>query len=247
MSWFERVSQNGKVFFQLFCFPYAGGNGHIFRDWPLHLPKKVHLYSLELPGRGRRIAEPLADRLPSIVNEIAEAIHHEIRGTYALFGHSMGAIIAFEVTRAMHGSNYRRPGHLFVAGCPAPQWPYKPRVISTLPHDQFIEEIRKLNGTPQEVIRNPELMNLLMPILKADFELIESYEYIIDDPLPCPITAYGALEDEYVPMEAVSAWKEQTSSTFIARALPGNHFFVHDHTFLRIFHHDINVVLSTIR
>jgi medium-chain acyl-[acyl-carrier-protein] hydrolase len=230
-GWFESLSSVRKHELQLFCFPYAGGNAQIFRPWRQHLPPEVDLWLAHLPGRGRRMHEPPVRRIRPLVERIADTILPELHPPFAFFGHSMGAVISFEVARELRRRRSMEPVHLFVSGRRAPHIPDSQPHIFDLPHDEFINELRKLNGTPQALLENPELVELVLPIIRADFELVETYSYAPEEPLSSSITAYGGVQDADVPVESVSAWKEHTASAFTKKILPGDHFFIHSPMF----------------
>jgi medium-chain acyl-[acyl-carrier-protein] hydrolase len=145
---------------------------------------------------------------------------------FVFFGHSMGAIIAFELARSLRLKFGREPQALFVSGRRAPNIPSSEPATYGLPTEEFIEELSKLDGTPKEVLANKELMEIMIPVLKADFQLVQTYNFASDTPLQCPITAYGGLQDRYITREMLLRWKEQTSSRFAAHMLPGDHFFI---------------------
>jgi len=145
---------------------------------------------------------------------------------YAFFGHSMGAMIAFELARELRRRGAGEPRHLFASGRRAPQIPNTDPVTYNLPDAQLIADLQKLNGTPPEVLEHEELMQFILPLIRADFELVQTYEYMPDEPLQCPITAYGGIDDLEVPPDKLKPWKEQTQSTFEFLMLAGDHFFL---------------------
>ena len=167
-------------------------------------------------------------RIAPLVQVIAEHIRHETNVRYALYGHSMGAIIGFELARELFRRHNRGPEHLFVSGHTAPQWPDDEPPRFNLPHDEFIAELRSLEGTPPEILDNPELLELFEGVLRADFEAVETYQYSPGERLPCPIDVYGGLHDRHVPIESCRAWQEQTSAHCNVRMFPGGHFFIRD-------------------
>src|SRR5262249_55388812 len=144
----------------------------------------------------------------------------------AFFGHSMGAMISFELARYLRRKHRLSPHHLFVSGRRAPQIPMTEAPSYNLPESGFYEKLRLLNGTPTEVLEQPELMELVLPMLRADFSVVETYAYTTDAPLDCPVTAFGGLQDHRVERGMLEAWREQTTSTFTLRMLPGDHFFL---------------------
>ncbi|HEV2834363.1 MAG TPA: thioesterase domain-containing protein [Pyrinomonadaceae bacterium] len=139
----------------------------------------------------------------------------------------MGALIGFELARLLRRNGKRQPSHLFASGCNAPQLPLTARRIFDLPEAEFIEELRRLNGTPAEVLEHAELMQLFAPIIRDDLSVCQTYEYSPDPPLDCDITAFGGVGDPGVTQDGVSAWRKQTTANFSMNMLPGDHFFVH--------------------
>ncbi len=197
-----------------------------FRAWPNDLPSEVEVGPIQLPGRGSRLSEPPHERLSSLVQAIAPALLPHLDKPFALFGHSMGAIICFELTRHLRRQHQPGPVHIFVSGRRAPQLQTRRPPIHQLAEHQFLEELRHLNGTPEPVLRDPEMMQLLLPMLRADFALSETYVYVDDEPLDCPITAFGGIADSWAGDDALSAWRVQTNSIFRLRMFPGDHFFL---------------------
>jgi len=211
----------------MFCFPYAGGGTWIFRNWTRALPAFVGVYLVQLPGRENLLREPPLTRLSQIVDAVVPELLPYLDKPFAFFGHSMGALIGFEIASLLRRRYRTQPAHLFVSGCRAPQIaPTKPPTYN-LPDGRFLEELRRLNGTPEEVLGNPEIMQLMEPLLRADFEVAETYTYTQTAPLDCPITAFGGLGDEEVNRTEVKAWCEQTSAAFSLQMFPGDHFFLH--------------------
>jgi medium-chain acyl-[acyl-carrier-protein] hydrolase len=211
---------------RLFCFPYAGGGAYIYRNWAGHLPAIIEVCAIQLPGRGNRIREASFTRMEPLVQEAAKELAPLLDKPFALFGHSMGAIIAFELARLLRRQHGKEPAHLFASGRVAPQVPREDRQTYNLPEQEFIDELRRLDGTPKEVLEHPELMQVMSPVLRADFETVQTYEYRAEPPLGCPITALGGLQDADVTREHLEAWREQTTGPFSLRMFPGGHFFI---------------------
>ncbi|HKX28577.1 MAG TPA: alpha/beta fold hydrolase [Blastocatellia bacterium] len=224
--WFLTGPARGPVELKMFCFPYAGGSAMIFRRWADSLPPTVQVIPVELPGRGARLKEEPLVSLPVLIDELEPRIHPLLDQPFVLFGHSMGAMIAFELARALRRKHGREPQALLVAGRRAPQIPWTEPVTYDLPRDEFIEELIKLDGTPKEVLEHAELMELMIPLLRADFQLVQTYQYQAGTPLQCPISVYGGLEDHETPREKLLPWKEMTASGFAVQMLPGDHFFI---------------------
>ena len=212
---------------KLFCFPYAGGGALIFRAWPESLPASVEVCPVQLPGRERRLRERAFTRMTPLVQEIAKAMLPHLDKPFAFFGHSMGAIISFELARHLRRDYGLEPEQLFVSGRRAPQIPDTGPPTYHLPEEEFVEELRRLNGTPKEVLEHTELLGLLLPLLRADFELIQTYRYIAEPPLDCPISAFGGLQDDEAGRNLLEGWEEQTTASFALHMFPGDHFFLH--------------------
>jgi len=245
-TWFEHLSRSQTPSLRLFCFPYAGGTADVYRSWQRWFPPEIDLCLVHLPGRGRRMTEKAFTRINSLVSVLAPVIVPEIQVPYALYGHSMGAVISFELARELVRNGRKAPEHLFVSGRRAPQWPDTDPPTYHLPHDEFIAELKRLKGTPDEVLAHPELMDLFLSLLRADFEMVDTYEFEPGQLLSCPITVYGGLSDEHVPAESCRGWNEQTSEVCRTRMVQGDHFFVRNPKldFVNAFRQDVLSVAS---
>jgi medium-chain acyl-[acyl-carrier-protein] hydrolase len=239
--WFEYLSRTKTPVLRLFCFPYAGGSAEIYRNWQRWFPPEIGICLVHLPGRGKRMVESAFIRVLALVNAIADRMGPEIRIPYALYGHSMGALISFELSWELIRRYGASPQHLFVSGRSAPQWPRTRPATFHLPHDDFLVELKRLNGTPRDVLEQPDLMKLFLGVLRADFEMVETYEYQSRGPLDCPITVYSGLHDEDVSPEACHAWCDQTTSRCRIRMVNGDHFFIRDpkSEFVNVFRNDV--------
>ena len=227
--WLYHFEPNPKASVRLFCFPYAGGTALVYRTWAQRLPPSVEVTAIQLPGRASRMQEPLMSRLSDVVAPIASALAPFLDKPFAFFGHSMGALTSFEVARFFRRQGRELPRHMFVSGRPAPQLNSERRTLYNLPTDELITELQQLEGTPREVLEHPELMDLMLPTLRADFSVCDTYEYTEEAPLASPITAFGGLQDSDISRRKLEAWREQTSAAFTVRMFPGNHFFIHSH------------------
>lgn len=224
--WVTCPKPNPNAKLRLFCFSYAGGSAWVFRPWLNHLPSFIELCPLELPGRGKRWTEKPFTNLDSLVQTLGTAILPYLNRPFAFFGHSMGAMISFELTRLLSQKYEIEPVHLFVSGCRAPQLRDPNPPIYNLPEPEFIAEIRRLNGTPDAVLENAELMELVLPALRADFEMLETYKYTEASSLNCPIAVFGGLQDTEVTTEDLQAWQVQTNRAFSLQMFEGDHFFI---------------------
>ena len=211
---------------RLFCFPYAGSTAAVFRSWPQYLPSEIELCAVQYPGRGSRLAEPLGEDIVEVMNEIYQDLQLFLNKPFAFFGHSMGALVSYEFARRLQREQQAGPFELFVSGCSAPHVRMFDEITYNLPEPEFLAELRRLQGTPEEVLDNAELMQLMMPIIRSDFKASQTYKYIPGPTLECPIRAFGGLKDEMVTREKLEAWGEHTTGSFRAQMLPGDHFFL---------------------
>ncbi len=225
-AWVVSSRPNPRASLRLFCFPYSGASASIFCAWPDNLLPSVEVCPVELPGRGTRLAEPPYARLEPFVQAVAQALLPFLDKPFALFGHSLGALACFELARHLRRYHSLNPACLFVSGHSAPQIPDTEPPIHDLPEADFMEKVRSLNGTPEEVLQHEELRQLILPILRADFAMCGTFTYEADCPLDCPISAYGGLQDSYVTRNDLDAWREQTNASFSLRMFPGDHFFI---------------------
>jgi medium-chain acyl-[acyl-carrier-protein] hydrolase len=171
--------------------------------------------------------EPFFRRIEPLVEAAAESLLPYLDRPFSFFGHSMGALISFELARLLRREHKLHVSKLFLSGRGAPHLPDHEPTTYNLPEPEFIAELRRLKGTPQEVLAHPELMDLMSPILRADFEICQTYEYVPEPPLECPIVAFGGLQDEEISHRQLDAWREHTNSSFSLRMFPGDHFFLH--------------------
>lgn len=225
-SWITCPKPNEKAKLQLFCFNYAGGRALGFRNWSDLLPDYIEVCPIELPGHGTRLMETPLINIESLVIELAQALVPNLTKPFVFFGHSMGALLCFELTRRLRQNYDLIPLHLFVSGFRAPHIPNRNPLIHNLPDQEFLNELRRYNGTPEDVINNAEIMELLLPILRADFTLLETYVYTPQSRLDCPITVFGGSEDWTTNSAELEEWKLHTNIKFLLQMLPGNHFFI---------------------
>lgn len=213
---------------RLFCFPYAGGAARIFSEWPKNLPSSVEVCTVELPGRGTRLREESFTKLPLLVTAIAEEVLPYLNKPFSFYGHSMGALIGFELARHLRRNHLRGPQNLFVSGCCAPQMPNDNLPDPNVSPSEFVRVLRGLNGTPSRVFEHPELLQLVLPMIKADFEMVFSYSYSTEPPLASSIVAFGGALDEQVSRAALEGWADHTNVRFLTKMLPGGHFFLQE-------------------
>lgn len=225
-SWFAHYKPNPDARLRLFCFPYAGGSAQTYRRWSESLPG-IEVFPVQLPGRGSRLFEPLFTDHLTTIHAIAGAIQPYLDKPFALFGHSLGGLIAYELAHLLLDSHGLSPIHLLVSSHRAPHLPNTDRKVHDLPEDELIQEIIRLNGTPQQVLDSPELMKMILPLIRADFQIYEEYVYSSHPKLPCPVTVYGGLGDSCVTCDQLQEWEQHTDAQFSMKMMPGDHFFIH--------------------
>lgn len=220
------IEDSPEIHLRLFCFPYAGSGASVFRGWSAEIAAGIEVCPIQFPGRENRWGEPPFTRMSSLVEALAEALWPLLDTPFAFFGHSMGALIGFELARHLRRKGGKEAAHLIASGARAPQLPDPDEPIHHLPDAALIERLLKLRGIPGEVLGNDDLMKLLLPALRADLELCEMYRYTDEEPLNCRVSAYAGRHDQKAPSEDVAAWGAQTANEFSLRVFPGDHFFL---------------------
>jgi medium-chain acyl-[acyl-carrier-protein] hydrolase len=240
-KWIRVFKPEKEARLRLFCFPYAGGSASIYLKWPLLLSPLIEVCAVELPGRGDRLREPPFTNMPALVRTLVEIFSSWSDKPFAFFGHSMGGVIAYELACALQREAKPLPLHLFVSGCGKPGRATDKPIRYNLPEPQFLQALRELGGTPVEVFDNAELLELLMPILRADFQLIEEHQAAETALLNCPITGLCGREDLEIPIADVEMWDETSAREFSLRVFQGDHFFIKSNETLVV-----NTVLQTL-
>lgn len=221
-----RVRDRPSARQRIFCLPYAGAGASIFNEWAALLPRTIHVLPIQLPGREDRLSEAPYTSIAPLVRDLADVVEPLLEKPFALFGHSLGGTIAFELARELRRRDWRLPVRLFVSGC---RPPHKPVVapIARLSGDQFLAAVQeRYRGIPDEVSRSREWLDLVLPILRADLTIIETYRCADEAPLACPISAFGGAEDRVVRWSELMEWRQHTAGPFDASVLPGGHFFL---------------------
>ena len=212
---------------RLFCLPYAGGGAATYAQWATGLPQEVEVCRVQLPGRENRWREALYTSMPRLVETLAEAIRPYLDRPFAFFGHSLGALLSFELARQVRRRYDLSPTQLFVSARWAPHWPDPEPLIYQLPDAEFSATLRRrYNNIPDAVANDPELMAIFLPLLRADVTLLDTYVYTADRPFDCPITAYGGRADRRVTRAALAAWQIHTTQAFQVQVFPGEHFYL---------------------
>jgi medium-chain acyl-[acyl-carrier-protein] hydrolase len=211
---------------RLFCFAHAGGGAAFFRSWRAALAPSVDVRPVLLPGRERRFDDVPYRRMEHLLEPLCAALEPHLDRPYALFGHSMGAVIAYEVARRFSGGSRPDPICLLVSGRQGPRARSSRRLLWELPDDQFVTEVGRLGGTPPEVLEHPELLEMFLPALRADFELSETYQPLPGRRLTCPVVAYLGTDDSEVEHDGLLRWYEETTGDFTMRVFSGDHFYL---------------------
>lgn len=210
---------------RLFCFPYAGGGASVYRGWAAGLVE-AEVCAVQLPGRESRVTEPAHRRLDGLITDLQEAILPLLDRPFAFFGHSMGALVAFELTRRLRRDHQPMPDQLMLAAFRAPHLPNPNIRIHHLP-DEVLKTVLRTEGTPAEVLDNAELMSALLPTLRADFELCDTYDFRPEPPLPMPVSVFGGRSDVRVGLPDLEEWRAHAGAGFELRMFAGSHFFLH--------------------
>ncbi|WP_328956972.1 thioesterase II family protein [Kitasatospora purpeofusca] len=221
----HRVPRGGARQAPLVCLPFAGGGSRSYDDWQGLLPRSVDPVTVRLPGRESRLIEPLPTDLRGLAVGLAREIGPVLTGTFAVFGHSMGALLAFEFVRELRRSQGVQPACLFVSGMRAPDRAKDVRKYGHLTDDELRTEIEQMGGTDPAVLRDPDLWELVRPIIKSDLAICDEYAYQAEEPLSCPVVAYGSTEDDELDQDLLETWRGHTTGDFAARMFEGDHFY----------------------
>lgn len=212
---------------RLFCLPHAGGGATAYHSWSAELPDSVQICPVLLPGRETRLSEPPCTELDTLVDQMDRELRPWLDIPYAVFGHSMGALLAFEWVRRLRRDDVSMPAWLFLSGRRAPDVTGDAASLHSLPDRELVKELARLyNGIPQEFLGNELLMEVFLPILRADISVVESYHFKEGEPLDCPVTVFSGMNDASVSWDQLLAWKRHTTHRrFAMQLLPGGHFY----------------------
>jgi surfactin synthase thioesterase subunit len=226
-AWLLRPAARPQAGARLFCFPYAGVGGSVYRLWPAGLPVELEVCAVQLPGRENRLRETAVDSIPALVDLLVPALLPHLDRPFAVFGHSMGAVLASEFVRALASGGGPLPRHLIVSGRRPPHMPGPESPLHGLPDAEFVAEInRRYGGIPVAVMEHADLVELLLPSLRADMTAIETHRPKPRPPLPCPISVFAGSHDRLTPRDHLEAWRGETLNTFRVRVFPGDHFYL---------------------
>jgi len=240
----------------LYCLPHAGGGASAYLPWLSKLPG-VAVLPVQLPGREGRLREPPHKRMAPLIRELADAVladgvrewqmvpeHHsplttypQGRRPYAVYGHSLGALVAFELLREFRRRGEPGPVQLFVSGCVAPHTRFDDGPpVRDMAQRELVATLRRLGGTPEWLLSDPSVLEMILPAIRADFSVKETHRYLPEPPLDVPITALPSTGDPRASQELVARWREQTTEAFELHTLVGGHFAVFEQAALTIKH-----------
>lgn len=245
-SWVTIPKPCLRATMRLFCLPYAGGSTATYYPWADQLPHHIEVCPIQLPGRGHRLREQPFSELPPLVSTLGSDLAFYLDRPFALFGHSMGSFIAFELAQHLRHQYGIQPSALFISGR-RPVHLLEPYThIRHLPEQEFLQALHRRYGMLQHILNNQDLSNIFLPILRADFSICETYRYSSDQPFSCPIFAYGGLSDRDVCVHELASWRRYTQSIFRMNLLTGGHFFIETHQtmFLHVFRRDLAMLLD---
>lgn len=226
MNPWVRITPKPEARFRLFCLPYSGAGALAFRTWQNAFPATIDVCPVQLPGRENRFREAPFTSMHALVSALTEGIMPHLDLPFALYGHSLGSLVAFETARKLRAWGAPQPVHLLVSGCHAPQMQRTTPPLYQLGDKEFLAAVERFGGTSKEVLQNQELVKLILPILRADLTIYDRYTYIDEPALDCPISAYTGLQDTRATQGDISGWYDQTSAGFTLRTFPGGHFFI---------------------
>lgn len=215
---------------RLFCFPAAGSGARAYRDWSRQLPSYVELRPVKLPGRESRFNEASFQEARPAARALASGLRPYLDRPFALFGHSMGALLAFELARELRRRRGPMPLCLMVSGRHAPRIPLARELLHTLSDSMLIDKLRTYyaDGTPEAVLQEEELMALFLPVIRADFAVTDAYVYSPEPPLDCPIHAFGGETEHEFSKADLDVWREETTGNFSLELFPGGHFYLNE-------------------
>ena len=227
--WFITGPRERPGALKLFAVPYAGRGASLYYPWRALVPQWMELVAVQLPGREARLQEMAINRIAPLITQLANAILPEINGPYALFGHSMGALVCFELTRQLRDLGAPLPLALGLSGHQSPTLPRTDTPLHMMSDADFITAMReRYDGIPQAVLDRPELLQLLLPTLRRDIEALEHFRFVAGTPLTIPFLLYGGTEDAQTDANRLDAWRELTNGPVTLRRFPGGHFYLQE-------------------
>jgi medium-chain acyl-[acyl-carrier-protein] hydrolase len=228
-SWYLEYKKNPHAAIRLFCFHHSGGGASAFYPWVEHLSSSIEMIAIQLPGRENRFTEPLNNNLQDIITKLSEAFHTYKDKPFFVLGHSLGALLSFELIQSIYQLHSVYPCHMIVSAAKAPHLPFRMKHLSHLDNKTLKEELKAYNGIDEIIINNDELLDLFLPIIRSDFSISERYFYKNSVIFPCDILALSGIHDKTVNKEEILAWSAYTAGDFKHLSFPGEHFFIKEH------------------
>jgi gramicidin S biosynthesis grsT protein len=215
----------------LYCFPYAGASASFYLGWAAQLDKRIKIVPVEYPGRGSRFGEILCNDMDDMVEAVLTVIIKNGTENCAFFGHSLGGLVAYETTLKLREMGMKLPKHMFLSGCTPPHVKYGDKMLHLLLDDEFLKELVELGGMSEDILNNREILELYLPVIRADYRIYELYKYkSMQEPLPVDYTVLTGNTDIIAGGRCMMDWKLYTSEKFQIRHFEGNHFFIHEQT-----------------
>lgn len=227
--WLPKTHSEGQNRTQVFCFPHAGGGSAIYHRWEKLLPRHLGVVPIKLPGRESRFNETSHDNIETLIAAMAPEIVDAMHEPFALYGHSMGGLIAYELAQHLRKQYAKSPRALFVSASRSPDRFKENQTLHRLPDEEMIRSLVRDFGRGGEVsAAELDMMRMMSDTIRADLKLLETYEHATQDPLPCPIIGIAATEDHKVTVSDVNGWRAFTTERFTMRTMPGHHFFLRE-------------------
>ncbi|WP_018014701.1 thioesterase II family protein [Teredinibacter turnerae] len=227
--WLPRVESNPDAELRLFCLSYAGGGASVYYPWRHVVPDLVEVCPVQLPGREERVDEPCISEFDQVVELLAPVMGEYLDIPYMIYGHSMGAGLAFELSHRLLNDYDKPPSHLFVGAHRSPTQPYGYPSVKSTSEDVVLDVLSGFEGMPEAILKNRELLDLFLPILRSDLLVCETYRYRERTPLACPITLFTGRDDKNVTSQELVGWGDQTTGPFVHQELEAGHFFLKSH------------------
>jgi len=227
--WFQVSKPVSEPIMRLFCFPYAGGSAHIYHDWYKFLPPNIEVVGVQYPGRGMRFSEPPITSCEKMLAILLTQIQPYLDRPFSFFGHSNGGLISFELARALQRNGVQSQCYQFISGKRAIHLPHKNKILHRLSEHDFVNELVELGGTPEEMLRDPEVMALFTPVIRADFTISETFTFQGTEKLHCNTSLLYGTQDKDIPSADVLRWQELIVGDVDSQAFDGHHFFINSH------------------
>ena len=224
--WLPYETRHSGTRLRLLLFPYAGGNARMFRHWDAKMPEGVEACPVELPGRGTRRGERCISCMPALVETMAEEMRPLLDLPFALFGYSMGSLVGFELARTLRRRYGREPAALLVAAQNAPSVPLERPTARRSTDEELSAALHRSGGMSEEALANARFMRAFLPVLRADYALVDTYAYAPERPLRCPIHLYTGTEDTLVSERGQAEWRRETFGNFMVHHFSGGHYFM---------------------